>query len=406
MNLRFVTDVPSKIFDDFVTKFSNTNFMQTSSWGKVKIEWQQDLVAVYDDNKIVATAMILKRKVFLNKTLIYIPRGFVIDYSNIDILRFLTENLRKYAKKNNAFVVKIDPFLAFNQYKYSTKNGEKINLTTEISKDTEEIHKILINLGFKHGGYKKSVNAYIQPRYTMVIPLFNENGNLTEEELKRGFPKNTRNYIGEYQEKRGVTFFYSKDKRDISKLVDLLSCTEKRQNIKLRSQAYFSRIMENFKEATLFFCEIDFNKYLSFLNEDIKTNPSKRSFCEEKIKEASILKEKYGPTAIMGATIVIMPTCQAGTKIASFLYAGTNTEILPCLKATNGLMFYRLCYALKNKCNYCDMGGVDGSLSDHLSTFKLKFNPDVVELVGEYNLIINKLLYVLFDLALKIKKHF
>ena len=96
----------------------------------------------------------------------------------------------------------------------------------------------------------------------------------------------------------------------------------------------------------------------------------------------------------------IMPTCKKGIKTASFLYAGTNTKILPSLKITNGLMFYRLCYALEKGCDYCDLGGVDGSLEDHLSTFKSKFNPEVLELVGEYDLVVSKFWFGLFNLAM------
>ena len=67
-------------------------------------------------------------------------------------------------------------------------------------------------------------------------------------------------------------------------------------------------------------------------------------------------------------------------------------------------MFYRLCYCLDNGCDYCDLGGVDGSLEDHLSTFKSKFNPNVLELVGEYDLVISKTWYGLFNLGLKTLK--
>ena len=116
------------------------------------------------------------------------------------------------------------------------------------------------------------------------------------------------------------------------------------------------------------------------------------------------VKKEFGPKPLAGATIVMMPTCSTGVKVASFLYAGTNTKILPSLKITNGLMFYRLCYCLERGCDYCDLGGVDGSLKDHLSTFKSKFNPNVLELVGEFDLVISKFWYRLFNIAMNIRK--
>jgi serine/alanine adding enzyme len=52
---------------------------------------------------------------------------------------------------------------------------------------------------------------------------------------------------------------------------------------------------------------------------------------------------------------------------------------------------------MKQHCHYCNLGGVDGNLNDHLTTFKSKFNPVVVEYVGEFDLVINKLIYFAFE---------
>lgn len=407
MNLEFKTNIKQTEFDNFVTKFPGTSFMQTSSWGKIKNSWQKDLIGVYEENKLVATALVLKRKLIFNKKIIYIPRGFVVDYDKEPILDFLINNIKKYAKQNKAITVKVDPFSAFKEYSYDSYKKGQIKLEeTLLTTNGKKIDELLKKYKFKHGGYEKKIGAYIQPRYTMVIPLKKTNNDfLTEEELRKSFPKNTRNYIGKYHEVRGVSFHYSKNIKDVDKLIQMLSCTEKRNNIKLRNKKYFESLLQNFeKEAVLFFAEVNFQEYINFLKNDMNENPNKLDFCITKIKEATNLKNKYGDKAIMAATIVLMPTCINGLKIASFLYAGTNTEILPCLKATNGLMYYRLCYALKNNCDYCDLGGVDGTLNDHLSTFKSKFNPNVVELIGEYDLIINKFWFFIFKLAMKIRK--
>ena len=163
--------------------------------------------------------------------------------------------------------------------------------------------------------------------------------------------------------------------------------------------------MENYPDdAVLFFANVDIDKYIDFLNRDMKENPEKEKFNKNQIIEASKIKEKYGSNPLAGASIVMMPTNEKGNKIAVFLYAGTNTEILPSLKITNGLMFYRLCYCLDKGYDYCDLGGVDGSLEDHLSTFKSKFNPQVLELVGEYDLIISKFYFNMFKSGMKIHR--
>lgn len=407
MKYQFKGNISKKEYDDFVISFSSTSFMQTSRWAKVKSAWENDFVGMYEKEKLVCAAMILKRNLFLGKKLFYVPRGFVIDYKNKELLSEFVLNLKKYAKKNNGIDIKIDPFICFNQENIETiKKGKQKDIRRPFVSDTNIIDGNLKELGFIHGGYKKEVNAYIQPRYTMAISLKDKDGNAFDKEtLRRTFPKNTRNYIGNYQEQRGVEFSYSKNKEDVKYLVEVLNCTEKRQHINLRNEAYFKNIMELFPEnAVLFFARVNIDKYIEFLENDMKENESKEEFCQKQINEAIKIREEYGNNPLAGATIVMMPTCKTGIKTASFLYAGTNTNILPSLKITNGLMFYRLSYCLDNDCDYCDLGGVDGSLEDHLSTFKSKFNPEVLELVGEYDLVISKFWFGLFNLAMKTLK--
>ena len=403
MKYQFKSNINEKEYDAFVRNFPSTTFMQTSSWANVKNNWEKDFVGMYEGKKLVCSAMVLRRKLFLNKKLFYIPRGFVVNYNDESLVKEFISELKRYAKENNAIDIKIDPFVCFSEENIQTiKKKKEININRPFIEGTGKIVKLLEENGFKHGGYKKEIGAYIQPRYTMAIPLKDKEGNFFDKEsLRRTFPKNTRNYIGTYQEDRGVEFSYSKDFKDVEKLVSVLNCTEQRQHINLRSEAYFKKILKEFpKEATLFFAYVDIDKYINFLKEDMVKNENKKEFCEKQIREAEEIKKEYGSKPLAGATIVIMPTCNSGIKTASFLYAGTNTKILPSLKITNGLMFYRLCYALENGCDYCDLGGVDGSLEDHLSTFKSKFNPEVLELVGEYDLIVSKFWFCLFNLAM------
>ncbi len=407
MKYEFKSGINKAEYDSFVNNFSSTSFMQTSSWADVKTAWGHDFVGMYEKDKIVCAAMILKRDLFLGKKLFYIPRGLVIDYKNKKLLEMFVLELKKYAKKNGAIDIKIDPFICFSEDNIQNiKKNKGILVRKSFTNDTNEITSNLEKFGFIHGGFKKEVNAYIQPRYTMAISLKDINGKpLDKEELRRSFPKNTRNYIGTYQEERGVEFSFSTDPKDIKDLVSVLHCTEERQHIALRSETYFNKVMECFpNNAVLFFARVDIDKYISFLKKDMKEHENKKEFCEKQIKEAENVKKEFGPKPLAGATIVMMPTCKTGTKVASFLYAGTNTKILPSLKITNGLMFYRLCYCLERDCDYCDLGGIDGSLEDHLATFKSKFNPNVLELVGEYDLIINKLCFGLFNLAMKTLK--
>ena len=273
MKYQFKVDVDEKEYDKFVRNFPSTSFMQTPAWSKVKTAWSHSYVGLYENDKLICGAMILKRNLFLGKKLFYVPRGFVVNYSDKKVLTKFIDEIKRYAKENGAIDIKIDPFICFNEDNIQNiKKNKGVEIRKSYTNNTEEIVKELKRLGFVHGGYKKEVNAYIQPRYTMVISLKDKDGKFYEkEELRRTFPKNTRNYIGTYHEERGVTFSYSKNKDDVKDLISVLHCTEERQHIALRSEKYFKKLMVCFPEnAVLFFARVNIDKYVEFLKKDMQ----------------------------------------------------------------------------------------------------------------------------------------
>ena len=60
--------------------------------------------------------------------------------------------------------------------------------------------------------------------------------------------------------------------------------------------------------------------------------------------------------------------------------------------------------AFSSGASWANMGGVEGDLADGLSKFKSNFNPDIQELIGEFNIPVNGLLYKLSNFAYKLRK--
>jgi serine/alanine adding enzyme len=73
--------------------------MQESAWACVKDNWRNVLVGLYKDNVMVAAASLLIRKLALNFNLIYVPRGYLIDYTNEELVKTFTNYLKNYAKE-------------------------------------------------------------------------------------------------------------------------------------------------------------------------------------------------------------------------------------------------------------------------------------------------------------------
>ncbi len=378
---KFESNLNKEEYDNFIINYKYSSFMQESSWANVKNNWDNILCGVYDNEKLVAACSILIRKLFSGFVMFYIPRGYLIDFTNKELLEFFTNNIKKLAKQHKAYMVKIDPNFCVSEKLF--KNQEKkYNIYSE---DYEIKHKNLIDLGYRHTGFVKDMHTNLQPRYQMAVPLIDENNNfITYEDLLKSFKSKFRYYLGDYHTKRGVYYTCSHDKKDIKEFVELLKCTEKNKNIHLRNEDYFNRMLDNFKERTcILFGKVDLNKYKEFLKE----NNGK----EEEIDEVNELIKERGEVITLSSALLLLPN-NNGIRCSEYLYAG-NDLTLSKLNMSGGIALEAAKISIENKCHYCNLGGISGNFDDSLTKFKSKYNAVIFEFAGEYDLIINKLKY-------------
>lgn len=388
MKCYFSSDINKDEYDEFIINHASS-FMQTSSWKEVKSNWKSYLCGLYQDNKLKGVCLILEKKLFLNINLFYIPRGYVLDSSNKELLEEFTKEIKKFSKLHHAYAVKLDPNFCVK---------EELNIENTYNyyeKDIENKHQNLLRLGYHHKGYKKEIDAYLQPRYQMMIPLCDSNKYpYTKEEIKKNCKKKVAGYFGSYHEKRGVFFTKSNDIKDLDEFMKVIKLTEKRQNISLRNKEYFESILNNL-DAYIFLGKLNLNIYLKYLKEENK------DLDDIKLVE-DLLKEGQNIITLSTA-IVIFPINKVGIRTSEYLYAANNL-LFAKLNVSVGLVYDICLESLEKKCDFCNLGGVSGYLNDHLYTFKSKFNSNVVEYVGEYDLIINKFLYYPIDLLLPLIK--
>ena len=377
----FTNNLKKEEYDKFIENYSMASFMQEYNWGNVKNNWKSFHCGLYKDKKLVGVCLVLVRTIFKNLNIFYIPRGYLIDFTNYEDLKEMTVNIKKLAKKNKAYVVKIDPNFCIKQYSFK---GDKIANNYAIDYETK--HKNLLNLGYKFTGINKEIDKNLQPQYNMFAPLCDINSNiLSEEEILKTYKSKFKYYIGSFHEKRGITFEITDDINKVKDLVDLLKQTEIKQNISLRNEEYFIKIMKNYKDnAYLIFGKIDLNKYIDFL----QNNNSK----EEELNEAKELLKNNGNNMILSASLIILPSNKKGIRTSEYLYAG-NSLNLTKLRVSTGVVFEILKFSIRNNCHYCNLGGIDGNLNDHLTAFKEKFNGQVLEFAGEYDLPTSKIYY-------------
>ena len=377
----FKENVNESEYNDFIKKYEFANFMQEISWTKVKDNFDSILCGVYKNEKLVAACSILIRKIIRGFTMFYIPRGYLIDFDNKELLSFMTENIKKLAKEHKAYVVKLDPNFCVSEKLFKNQDKEFNIYSTNFN----EKHNNLLNLGYKHTGFVKDIHKNIQPRYQMAVPLINENNEyITYEELLKTFKSKFRYYLGDYHTKRGVYFTSSHDKSDIKEFVELLKCTEKNKNIHLRNEEYFNKIIDNFSDrACILFGKVNLETYKKFLTEN--------SGKDEEIKKVDDLIKTKGNEITLSSALLILPD-NLGYRCSEYLYAG-NDLTLNKLNVSGGIALEAARISIENKCHYCNLGGISGNLDDSLTKFKSKYNAVILEFAGEYDLVINKTKY-------------
>ena len=370
----FTNNLSKEEYDKFVLNYSMSSFMQEYNWANIKDNWDHFHCGLYKNNKLVGVCLILIKKIIKNIHMFYIPRGYLINFNNFEDLKEMTKNIKDLAKKNNAYMVKIDPNFCIKETSFKGEDVEN-----NYSKDFELKNSNLIKLGYKNTGINKEFTKNLQPQYNVFAPICNKDSMiLKEEEILKTYKSKFKYYLGDFHSKRGVSFEISNNRKDLDKFITLLRLTEKKQNINLRNKEYFEKILRNFKNrAYMFFGNIDLSIYLNFLIE----NNGK----EEEIKEVKDLIKENGNTITLSTGLLLLPANKKGIRTSEYLYAGNNF-LLNKLNVSAGLVFEMIKFSMKNDCHYCNLGGIDGNLNDHLTVFKQKFNGRIMIFCGEYDL--------------------
>ena len=110
--------------DDFVIQSDQTNLLQSSSWAKIKDNWGNERVGFYQEDQLVAVASILIQPLPLGFSMLYIPRGPIMDYQNKELVSYVIQSLKKIAKQYKALFVKFDPSLFLSKHLIGQEQSE------------------------------------------------------------------------------------------------------------------------------------------------------------------------------------------------------------------------------------------------------------------------------------------
>ena len=387
--------------DDFVKQSSQTNLLQSASWAKVKDNWDNERIGFYKNNQLVASASILIKPLPLSMTMLYIPRGPIMDYQDQELLHFVLTSLKKFAKTKKALFIKFDPslFLVQNQSGEERQDNPK---TLDLINNLQKAGAIWL-------GRTELLDETIQPRFQANI----YKDNFSEELLS----KSTRQAIRTARNKGiQVQFGGSELLDDFSAL---MKKTENRKSIHLRGQDYYQKLLDTYPEQSyITLASINLNERLESLQVQKSKAEKEASKFTEKTKPGKIENNKQEQKRLQeemdflaekiaqGATTVPL----SGTLVLEYgttsenIYAGMDEEYRHYQPAL--LTWYETAkHAFERGADWQNMGGVENDLDGGLYHFKSKFNPTIEEYAGEFNLPTNPL-YHLSNLAYTLRKKY
>jgi len=243
--------VDSNTWNSIVSKLPNPHFLQTYEWGQVKARYGWNpLYAVWtsggkfsifsdSDNyspgpdHLLAAALILKRQVlkkgFARRlSILYSPKGPLLDWSDEPLRNRVLNDLQSYAKNQGAIFLKIDPDVVLGT---SVPGGEaKVN--------DQRGQTVMSEL--KRWGWQYSSDQ-IQFKNTVLIDL-----TPPEDEMLARMKQKTR-YNIRLAEKKSVALRIGM-REDFSMLYRMYAETSVRDGFVIRDEGYYRTVWETFMQ--------------------------------------------------------------------------------------------------------------------------------------------------------------
>lgn len=390
MTYTFHLDTDPLLMDDFVENHEQNSLYQCSKWAEVKNNWDHFFTSCSEGDKIVATALVLKRKMPFGKCLFYIPRGPVMDYHNPELVSFFLDHLVSLAKQHHAIALRFDPNVFSRKYPYKEKDQDH-------PLENEDVIALLKQHHAQHSGYTINIEETTQPRF---------NASMTPQDYMKRIDKKVRQSIAT-SEKKGAQFY--EGHQYIHEFAQVMKYTEQRKGVALRNEEYFKRMADVYGEQCIIMvAKLNFPRQIAYLNEtiqkaqhDLEATPyekQKKQFqktIDNAFNELSKLKEEYEKEGkdeiILSGKLAIF-----NKNRMEFVYAGNNAEYLR-MRTIYALYGKYFDIAEEKNIPYVSMGGIDGTLDDGLTKFKSSWCMDVEEYIGEFNIVLDQVVYTLFD---------
>lgn len=403
MEIKLLTNAE---FLEFSKLFKPSSIYQTINYAFTMHEhgYESMFIGLMDGQELKAAGLILVYKINGFKYGL-VPRGFLINYNDENLITNFTKLLKKFLGKKDIVAIKVNPMIIRKVYDNNgrtTFNNNLFDITFEK----------LTKLGYFHLGYNNNFEA-LKPRFEAVINL-----NLNFVQLFGNMDKSTRNKIRKatrdgikvYHGKKedlGYLYLHTKNKypRDLEYFKDLYNFFDKDGLIDF----YYSKL------DTTDYLKYTQNKYNQYLNQSKELSKAliDKGQNSDRIinKKLSVDKNVVKYRNQLAEATNYLKKYPNGIVISSALVVKWQDEAYVVMDGYDNkfkkfgakqLLFWKLIgrYA---KLGYkkLNLGGVSNinQLNNKykgLNEFKMNFHSSVIEYIGDFELITNNPLYFMY----------
>ena len=395
-------EIDVKTFENYAKKSPYRTFMQTEEIGKLRElnGWSSYYLGLYDNDKLVGATLLVGKKRHFNKYEFYTPRGPLVDYNDEKTLAEFLKQLTAFVKKHQGYVLRIDPYVI---NKERNGKGEEVEGGVNNTKIVDEIK----SLGFK----LLPLENREQVSWMYVLDIKDK----TEDEILKNMKPNTRNTIRKTL-KNGIEII-ELEKKDLKEFYKIMEETGKRKGFAIRNLQYFENMYDLFKpkdEIKYLITKLDLDKHLELLNKekkekeeelsklsDAKYNDGKRKSINEainginkRIKEAESIKKEHGNVITLSGSMFIM------TDPEIIYLSSGNYEEFMMYNSQYLIQWEMIKYAIEHNFERYNFYGIPSTFDKNdkdygIYEFKTGFNGFVEELIGEFEIKISPVYYLI-----------
>lgn len=405
-----IVKLSAEQFDKYASTHRYRNYYQSSQYANVMVKFgyhAQFLGIASDDNKLMGATLIIYKDAFMGNKIAYAPRGILFDYEDFENTKELVKTLKKSLSSQGIMFLRMDPYIPLT---IRDNEGNTINFNNK----GNDIIDNLTKSGFKYKGQTLYFETE-KPRWEALVLLqrdireiFNKVDKRTRNKLRRATNSGIEVVKDENNDITTLYKFISKkEKKPINYFKTIYNSFESNIDIyiaKINTETFLINSRRNYEK------EVEFNETLTEKIQDINLDPSDRETYLNKKMESDRLITTYknnllkatdllksNPDGLpIGAAMVIK------YDNAAYLFTEGIDEEYGYLNAST-LLKWKLIEDYNNQgFKYVNLNGIVGDFENEnefsgLNESKLGFNSIITEYIGEFDIVLNGLMYNLYQ---------